>query len=75
MTIVSCTHAAEHRNPGQWRKIGVIAQYDDPVTQELPSEAYPIAQFRYHGDATLYAKSLAERLDRGNNPPVAVLIF
>ena len=73
--IVSCTHAAEHRKPGCWRKIGIVATYLDDVTQELPTEAYPIAQFRCHGDATLYANTLAERLSSGNNPPVAILIF
>ena len=75
MTKVSMTYAAKHRKAGQWLKVGTVAEYVDSVTQELPTEEYPIAQFRHKGDATLYAKNLAERLSNGNNPPVAVLIF
>ena len=77
MTIVHTTHSADIRKAGCWLKVGVVAEYLDPITETLPQEEYPIAQFRYRGEAMLYAKALAARFSEPCNlhPPVAVLVF
>ena len=63
MLVHETSRAANRKitgNTSPWWKVG-LCDYLDDVTQEIPSEAYPIAQFRSHGDAWNYAKSLAER--------------
>ena len=71
---VRITGKADYRKAGWW-KVGVVAEYLDSTCETLPEAEYAVAQFRHKGDAYNYAKQLADRYNRSNNPPVAILIF
>jgi hypothetical protein len=59
------TGSAQHRKTtdrtSPWWKVG-ITDWLDSVLESYPKEAFPIAQFRHHGDAHLYAKHLQSRI-------------